>query len=85
VRDAAAVLDAVAGPMPGDLFVAPPPQRPFRAEVGADPGRLRVGLLLEDPFLARPVDAECLAAVRGTGRLLEELVQDQATCSGKAR
>jgi amidase len=73
VRDAAAVLDAVSGPMPGDLFVAPPPARPYLAEVGADPGRLRVGLLLHDPFLEQPIDPECLAAVRNTGRLLDDL------------
>lgn len=73
VRDTAAVLDAVAGSMPGDLFLAPAPQRPYRAEVGADPGRLRVGLLLEDPFLGRPIHQDCLEAVQATGRLLEEL------------
>ncbi len=73
VRDAAAVLDAVAGSMPGDLFVAPPPARPYLAEVGVDPGRLRVGLLLHDPFLEKPINSECLAAVRETGRLLEDL------------
>ncbi|MDQ1496804.1 MAG: amidase, partial [Actinomycetota bacterium] len=43
VRDSAAFLDAVCGPMPGDLYVAPAPLRPFREEVGADPGRLRIG------------------------------------------
>jgi amidase len=75
VRDAAAVLDAVAGPMPGDLFVAPPPARPYREEVGVDPGHLRVGLLAlaEDPFLSLPVHPECLAAVLETGKLLESL------------
>ena len=38
VRDSAAVLDAIAGPMPGDPYTAPPPVRPFLAEVGADNG-----------------------------------------------
>ena len=51
VRDAAAILDAVAGSLPGDLFVAPPPHRPYREEVGVDPGHLHVGLLMHDPFL----------------------------------
>jgi amidase len=73
VRDTAAVLDAVAGTLPGDLFRAPPPRRPYRDEVGRDPGRLRVGLLLHDPVLALPIDPECLAAVRETGTLLEAL------------
>src|SRR5436305_1486619 len=47
VRDTAAVLDAVAGYLPGDPYTAPPPARPFRDEVGAGPGKLRVGLLVK--------------------------------------
>ena len=45
VRDTAALLDVVAGRMPGDPYAAPPPSRPVREEVGADPGRLRIGVL----------------------------------------
>ena len=44
IRDTALVLDAVAGPGTGDPYSAPPPARPFRDEVGAPPGRLRIGL-----------------------------------------
>ena len=43
VRDTAAVLDAIAGPGVGDPYTAPPPARRFVDEVGADPGRLRIG------------------------------------------
>ena len=43
VRDSAALLDAVSGPAVGDPYVAPAPRRPFLAEVGTDPGRLRIG------------------------------------------
>src|SRR5207249_11543599 len=39
VRDTAAVLDAVAGYLPGDPYSAPPPARPFRDEVGSPPDR----------------------------------------------
>src|SRR5213080_878779 len=49
VRDTAAVLQAVAGPMPGDPYAASTPRRPFTDEVGADPGRLRIGVLTEAP------------------------------------
>jgi amidase len=38
VRDSAALLDATSGPALGDPYWAPPPARPFAAEVGADPG-----------------------------------------------
>ncbi|MPZ74692.1 MAG: amidase, partial [Nitriliruptorales bacterium] len=43
VRDSAAVLDAVSGPASGDPYPAPP-AGPFVAEVGAPPGRLRIGV-----------------------------------------
>jgi amidase len=45
VRDTAAMLDAAAGEMPGDPYVAPPAARPYATQVGADVGRLRIGLL----------------------------------------
>jgi amidase len=72
VRDTAAILDAIAGPMPGDPYVAPPPTRPFVAEVGADPRRLRVGLLGHAPG-GTAVHADCAAAVEDVGRLLASL------------
>ena len=73
VRDSAAVLDAIAGYMPGDTFVAPPPVRPFAWEVGVDPGRLRVGLLDHPANDEYRVATECAEAVGSTGRLLESL------------
>ena len=39
-RDSAAPLNATCGVGSGDPYVAPGPERPFLAEVGADPGRL---------------------------------------------
>ena len=73
VRDTAAVLDAVSGPAVGDPYSAPLPGRPFRDEVGADPGRLRVGLLVADPSDLIETDPECRLAVEETGRVLETL------------
>ncbi len=73
VRDAAGLLDALAGPVAGDPYVAPPLPGPLAEEVGRDPGRLRVGLL---PGPALPgVDAhpDAAAAVDAAGRLLEQL------------
>src|SRR5579872_23976 len=49
VRDAAAFLDVLAGYEPGDASWAPPQERPFVDEVGADPGRRRIALALEPP------------------------------------
>ena len=45
VRDAAGILDAIHGPAPGDPYAAPAPERPYLQEVGADPGRLRIGIM----------------------------------------
>lgn len=73
VRDTAAVLDAVAGPMPGDPYCAPPPARPFAEEVGANPGRLRIGLMTRAPGGETRVHADCVAAVTDVARLLESL------------
>jgi amidase len=72
VRDAAALLDAVAGPMPGDPYTAPPPARPFAAEVGAPAGKLRIGIMRTGPRGLEP-HAEAVAAVDATARALEGL------------
>jgi amidase len=73
VRDSAAVLDAISGAMPGDPYIAPPPTRPFIAEVGADPGRLKIGVLAHPLSPDVPSHAECEAAVRGAADLLHGL------------
>ncbi|MDE2618965.1 MAG: amidase [Sphingomonadales bacterium] len=72
VRDSAAILDATHGTEPGSRYAAPTPERPFLAEVGRDPGRLRVALMLA-PFSGVPVDPEVVAAARAAGDLLAGL------------
>lgn len=71
VRDTAAMLDAISGRHTGDPYTAVPPTRPFSAEVGADPGRLRVGLAPDHPGVT--TDPECVVAVERAGTLLAEL------------
>lgn len=75
VRDSAAILDATAGRVPGDPYAAPPPMRPFLAEVGADPGRLRIAWTATPP-IDTLVDPECAAAARATAELLASLGHD---------
>jgi amidase len=72
MRDTALVLDAVSGAGPGDPYTAPPPARPFRAEIGAPVERLRVGLRtrLRDGSESAP---DCVRAVARAGELLEQL------------
>lgn len=72
VRDSAAVLDVIAGPEAGDPYAAPPLPGPLAAEVGADPGTLRIGLL-DHPLTDALADAQTADAVTAVGRLLEGL------------
>jgi amidase len=73
VRDTAALLDVLAGYMPGDPYTAPPPARPYRDEVGARSGRLRIGVTTRAPGGSIPVHPDCVAAVEGAARQLAGL------------
>jgi amidase len=73
VRDTAVVLDAIAGWMPGDPYDAPPQKRPFAQEVGANPGRLRIGVMNRSPKGGAPLHADCVAAVESVAQLLTAL------------
>lgn len=72
VRDSAALLDATAGGSLGDPYPAPPAARPFAAEVGADPGRLRIAYTARTPGggLGHP---DCVAALDDAVALCDEL------------
>jgi amidase len=72
VRDSAALLDAIAGPDVGAPYIAPPPARPFLAEVGAPPGRLRIAFTAK-PFLGSDVHQDCVQGLHATVKLLTEL------------
>lgn len=72
VRDSAASLDATAGPDVGAPYVAPPPARPFLAEVSTPPGRLRIAFTAQ-PFLGDVVHDDCLKGLAATVQLCQEL------------
>lgn len=72
VADTAAILDLTCGPDNGQWYNAPAPQRPYFDEVGADPGRLRIGLL-DQPPLRLTLDADCAEAAREAAGALEKL------------
>ncbi|MCX8118947.1 MAG: amidase [Desulfobacterota bacterium] len=72
VRDSAGLLDAISGPQEGDPYWAPPPVRPFLQEVGADPGRLRVGFTTRHPAGGN-LHEDCIEAVKDAASLCAEL------------
>ncbi len=73
VRDAARLLDAVAGPAPGDPYVAPPASRPYAAELERDPSPLRIGFVEHPPVPGLRSHDDCVAAVHATRELLVSL------------
>jgi amidase len=73
VRDTAGVLDVLQGAAAGDTVRAPAPDRSYRQEVGASPGKLRVGLLTHNPLDTGEIHPDCVAAARDAAQLLESL------------
>lgn len=74
VRDAAALLDVTAGPMPGDPYFAPEPPLSFAEALAAPPPHLRIGFMRRMPRdRGAELDTECAAAVVRTAKLLGEL------------
>jgi amidase len=73
VRDTAAVLEWVSDPPPGEPYVAPARERAYTQELGADAGRLRIGILTSPPGGEIEAHPDCVAAAESAGRLLESL------------
>lgn len=72
VRDSAALLDASLGTELGSPFFSPTPSTPFLAEVGKDPGSLRIALVLATPG-GTPLAPECKNATLKAAKLCEHL------------
>jgi amidase/6-aminohexanoate-cyclic-dimer hydrolase len=75
VRDSAAMLDAIHGPEPSSPYVAPAPERPYLAEVGRDPGRLRIAFTDKSPY-GDAIDPEIAAVTREIAAQLSGLGHD---------
>ncbi|MGF6456048.1 amidase [Pseudomonas frederiksbergensis] len=72
VRDSAALMDIVQGHAPGDPYYTAAPAEGFLAQVGRDPGRLRIGLL-DTPWNGAALDPEIAEATLAVARELEAL------------
>lgn len=71
VRDAAAMLDCLAVPQPGDPFLIPRPAQPWAQVARHVPPRLRVGFSTA-PLMGVAADAEVAQAVRRTAQGLAD-------------
>jgi amidase len=76
VRDAAAMLDVLAGRRVGDPAWAPPPSSSFLSACDRDPGRLRIARFSTPLVADTAVDPECLRAYADASALLVALGHD---------
>jgi amidase len=82
VRDSAATLDATMGVDIGDPYCAPLPKRPFKKEIGKDPGRLRVAYWSKT-LRGQTIDEDCQKALLDSVKLCSELGHDLIEMSPK--
>ena len=76
VRDSAAILDATAGPVPGDPYWAPPLRGPsFAVAAASAPLPLRIAVMTASPS-SSDVHPDCVEAVRSAAALCESLGHD---------
>lgn len=75
VRDAAALLDVMAGAFPDDPYPAPPllPGETFLKAAGREPGVLRIGRFRTPLIADADVHQDCIDAYDSASMLLEEL------------
>src|SRR4051794_32917180 len=73
VRDAAALLDVMAGRAVGDPFWAPEESASFLSACDRDPGRLRIARFSEPAIADVAIDPDCLNAWEDASTLLESL------------
>ncbi len=80
VRDAAGMLDAVAGADIGAPSIAPVEAGGFLSQLGRPPQRLRIGCLTKSPFGAS-LHPECAESMQRTRALLTDLGHDVTDAS----
>ncbi len=76
VRDAAALLDVLAGRRVGDPSWAPPPSSSFLSACDREPGHLRIARFITPVIADTHVDPECVQAYDDASRLLDALGHD---------
>ena len=77
VRDAAAMLDCLAVPQPGDPFLIPKPREPYAELIKSKPARLRIGWST-DPIMGMETDAGVRNAIAKVGQILADMGHEVA-------
>lgn len=72
VRDSAALLDATAGPMPGEPYFPAAPPRPYLEQASRDPEQLRIAYSISARTGAL-LHPDCVRATREAAKLCEDL------------
>ena len=82
VRDSAAILDAISGPLPGDPYPSPPAPAAgsFLAALDRDTPRLRIGFSTASPA-GREMHPTVIEAILRTARTLESLGHEVDECA----
>jgi len=84
VRDAAAMLDAVARPMPGDPFIIIQSPQPYLQQLSAPVGRLRIAWTASSWQPGTPVDPAVARCIEQVARQCESLghivIEDSPSC-----
>jgi amidase len=75
VRDAAAMLDCLAVPQPGDPFVIPRPEEAYATLAQRRPGRLRIGWSTS-ALMGVATDPDVASAVASVARVLADMGHD---------
>jgi amidase len=87
VRDSAAMLDATAGPTVGARYHLESPERSFRDEIEAPPGKLRIAFS-SVPLMGHEVHEDCEKGLAATVALCEglghEMIEDYPKIDGLA-
>ncbi|MFB9834460.1 amidase [Actinoallomurus acaciae] len=73
VRDAALMLDLIAGNQPGDMYHAAPQKGSFLEAADRAPGRLRIGRSMASAVPGAEIHPDCVAAYEAATELLTEL------------
>jgi amidase len=72
VRDSAALLDALAGPSPGDPYYATPPVEPYLRSLDVPLPRLKIAMTRHS-MIGTVLHPDCIAAAEAAARLCESL------------